>query len=65
MHLLGYAANLDKRYGEGSAQALIDRYVKSKTKTTKEWSQVQYIEQIGRIMAKYNELDLSTGVDNS
>lgn len=46
MSLIGYAKGLDKRYGPGTADTLIQR----KQTTTKEWSQIEYDTKIRDLM---------------
>lgn len=46
-HLLGYAENLDKRYGEGTSQKLRQRYLDYRYgDTVKDWSKEQYSAKI-------------------
>lgn len=46
-HLLSYAENLDKRYGEGTSQKLRTRYMEYKFgDTVKDWKREQYVAKI-------------------
>lgn len=52
-HLIGYAANLNKRYGLGTAEELTKRYQAAhyQGQTSKEWSKEEYIARI-RVMVE-------------
>lgn len=56
-HLIGYAFELDRRYGEGTAQKLH----KMKYSTTKEWSRLEYKSNISMMRERYENL-LEQGV---
>lgn len=45
MHLLGYARNLNIRYGKGTAEALEARRMRGKTDTGKEPTKAEYLER--------------------
>lgn len=55
-HLWGYARNLDKRYGKGTAEKLQARYDKRHQIITKEWSQTKYIQEIDKYRDLYDKL---------
>lgn len=56
MHLLGYARNLDVRYGPGTADGLQERYGARHQNTMKEWSKLEYEREVGAIVEKYRDL---------
>lgn len=60
-HLLGYAENLDKRFGVGTAQALRDRRAAYKTSEypIRDWTRAEYDEKI-KALPSYQHRD--TGV---
>jgi len=53
MHLIGYARNLDKRYGKGTADELIR--IKNQA-TAKEWSAQRYLDEAAICRNRYLEL---------
>jgi len=47
LHLIGYAKGLDKRYGQGTAERLLQRYYDYKYgPTVKDWKKADYEEKI-------------------
>ncbi len=66
-HLLGYAENLDLRYGKDTARGLRVRYEMRNSHITREWSRADYEVKIPLIKARYEvlaqKLNLSTTDD--
>ena len=58
-HQLLYAQNLNKRYGEGTADSLVERYKDYHFKgvITKEWTAEEYKERIKYYKTKIKEFD--------
>jgi hypothetical protein len=59
LHLFGYAKNLDKRYGPGTAESLLQRYEQYKNgPVLKDWKGSVYAEKIKMLRNTQQEVEV-------